>query len=124
MQHRMVKHARILIVDDEKTNVDLLQGLLERAGFGRVESTTDPREAVDMYVKYRPDLILLDLHMPEMNGLAVMDQLNEIAEASYLPILMMTGDITPEARQEGRGPAEYWLQSRRLGPRHPRARPR
>jgi len=100
MQHRMFKHARILIIDDERSNVEILQRLLERAGFGRVESTTDPREAADLYVKYRPDLILLDLHMPEMSGLAVMDQLNEIAEASYLPILMMTGDMTPEARQE------------------------
>jgi putative two-component system response regulator len=100
MQHRMFKHARILIVDDERPNLDLLKRLLERAGFGRVETTTNPREALDLYVKNRPDLILLDLHMPEMNGLAVMDQLNEIAEASYLPILMMTGDLTPEARQE------------------------
>ena len=65
-----------------------------------MESTTDPTDATKLYVQYRPDLILLDLHMPGMDGLAVMDQLNEIAEASYLPILMLTGDITPAARQE------------------------
>ena len=100
MQHKMFKHARILIVDDEPANVDLLSRLLERAGFGRIESTTDPCEAADLYVRYRPDLILLDLHMPGMDGLSVIDQLNEIAEASYLPILMMTGDLTPEARQD------------------------
>jgi putative two-component system response regulator len=98
--HRRFKHARILIIDDEQSNVDLLRRLLERAGFGRVESTTDATQAADLYVRCRPDLILLDLHMPEMDGLAVLDQLNEIAEASYLPILMMTGDMTPEARQE------------------------
>jgi putative two-component system response regulator len=100
MQHRMFKHARILIIDDEPSNVRVLQRLLERNGFGRIETTSNPREAADLYVKYRPDLILLDLHMPEMDGLAVMDQLNEIAEASYLPILMLTGDLTPEARQQ------------------------
>jgi putative two-component system response regulator len=100
MQNRMFKHARILIVDDESANVEMLQRLLERSGFGRIESTTDPREAAQLYVRYRPDLILLDLHMPGMDGLAVMDQLNEIAEASYLPILMLTGDMTPVARQE------------------------
>jgi putative two-component system response regulator len=100
MQHRMFKHARILIVDDEPANVDVLRRLLERHGFGRIEQTTDPREAAELYVRYRPDLILLDLHMPGMDGLAVMDQLNEIAEASYLPILMLTGDMSPEARQE------------------------
>ena len=96
----MFKHARILIVDDEPSNVEILERLLDRAGFGRIESTTDAREAADLYVRYRPDLILLDLQMPNMDGLAVMDQLNEIAEASYLPILMLTGEMTPEARQE------------------------
>jgi putative two-component system response regulator len=100
MQNRMFRHARILIVDDEPANVEMLHRLLERSGFGRIESTTDPREAAQLYVRYRPDLILLDLHMPVMDGLAVMDQLNEIAEASYLPILMLTGDMTPVARQE------------------------
>lgn len=100
MQHRMFKHARILVVDDEQANLTLLQRVLGRAGFSRIECTTDPRHAVDLYVKTRPDLILLDLHMPEMNGLEVMDELNQIAESSYLPILMMTGDLTPEARQE------------------------
>jgi putative two-component system response regulator len=97
---RTFKNARILIVDDEPSNVDVLRRVLERAGFHRLETTTDPREAASMYVRLRPDLILLDLHMPHMDGLAVMDQLNEIAEASYLPILMLTGDISPEARRE------------------------
>ena len=100
MQNRTFKNARILIVDDEAANVALLRRLLDRAGFDKVESTTDPADATQLYVKYRPDLILLDLHMPGMDGLAVMEQLNEIAEASYLPILMLTGDITPTARQE------------------------
>jgi putative two-component system response regulator len=94
------KHARILIVDDEPANVDLLRRVLERAGFTRIESTNDPRETAPLYVRSRPDLILLDLHMPQMDGLAVMDQLNQIAEASYLPILMLTGDMTPESRRE------------------------
>src|SRR5512132_2878427 len=100
MLSRTSKHARILIVDDEPANVDLLRRMLERAGFVRLESTNDPREAAALYVKLRPDLILLDLHMPGMDGLEVMDQLNQIAEASFLPILMLTGDMTPEARRE------------------------
>src|SRR6187431_313287 len=84
MQTRSFKHARILIIDDEPANVELLQRLLERAGFANLEATTEPRQAAELYVRHRPDLILLDLHMPGMDGLAVMDQLNEIAEASYL----------------------------------------
>ena len=97
---RTFKHARILIVDDEPVNVELLTRLLERNGYPRIESTTDPREAAALYIEMRPDLILLDLHMPHMDGFAVMDQLNQLAEASYLPILMLTGDMAPEARRE------------------------
>jgi putative two-component system response regulator len=100
MAPRIFKNARILIVDDEVVNVDLLRRLLERAGFSRIESTNDSREAADLYVKFRPDLILLDLHMPHRDGLEVMDELNQIAEASYLPILMLTGDDTQEAKRE------------------------
>jgi putative two-component system response regulator len=100
MTPRSFKHARIMIIDDEPGNVDLLRRVLERAGFHKVDSTNDPREAVNLYVETRPDLILLDLHMPHLDGLAVMDRLNDIVEASYLPILMLTGDMTPEARRE------------------------
>jgi putative two-component system response regulator len=92
--------ARILIVDDEDRNIDILQRILAKAGFTRVESTNDSREAAAAYVEHRPDLILLDLHMPHMDGLEVMDRLNEIAEASYLPILILSGDLTPEARRD------------------------
>ena len=100
MRHRSIRHARVLIIDDEPANVDELRRMLEAAGVTRIESTNDPREACDLYVQARPDLILLDLHMPEMDGLAVMDQLNEIAEASYLPILMMAGGMSQEARRQ------------------------
>jgi putative two-component system response regulator len=97
---RTFRQARILIVDDESANVELLKRVLDRAGFARVESTCDPREAADLFLKQQPDLILLDLHMPHMDGLTVMDRLNQLAEASYLPILILTGDLAPEARRE------------------------
>ncbi|OFW07318.1 MAG: two-component system response regulator [Acidobacteria bacterium RIFCSPLOWO2_02_FULL_67_36] len=100
MAPRVFRNARILIVDDEPANIEVLRRLLERAGYHRIETTTDPRETEPLYVRLRPDLILLDLHMPEMDGLEVMDQLNQIAEASYLPILVLTGDISQEAKQE------------------------
>jgi putative two-component system response regulator len=100
MPSRTFKHARIMIVDDEPANVDVLMRLLERHGFSRLESTCDPREAESLYMRLRPDLILLDLHMPHMDGFAVMDRLNQLAESSYLPILMLTGDMAPEARRE------------------------
>lgn len=97
---RTFRNARILIVDDEPGNVDVLRKLLHGAGFHQLEATTDARNAASQYIHFRPDLILLDLHMPHMDGLAVLDQLDEIVEASYLPILMLTGDISPEARRD------------------------
>jgi putative two-component system response regulator len=100
MSRRVFTKARILIVDDEAPNVEVLRRLLERAGFTRIQTTTDPREATKLYVNFRPDLILLDLHMPHLDGLAVMDELNQIAEATYLPILILTGDVSPEARRD------------------------
>ena len=79
MMSRSFRNARILIVDDEAANIEILQRILSRGGFGRIETTTDSREAASLYVQHRPDLILLDLHMPHLDGLQVMDQLNEIA---------------------------------------------
>ena len=100
MSTRTFRNARILIVDDDPGSVDVLQRILQRGGFTRIEFTHDPCEAVPMYVRLRPDLVLLDLHMPNMEGLTVLDQLNEVAEASYLPILMLTGDFSQDARRE------------------------
>jgi putative two-component system response regulator len=100
MISRSFRLARILIVDDEQANVDLLRRLLAREGFAHVESTTDSRRAAGLYVRQRPDLILLDLHMPHLTGLDVMARLNDIAESSYLPILVLSGDLTPDARRE------------------------
>ena len=74
--------------------------ILARAGFTGVEATTDSRTVAEIYIRQRPDLILLDLHMPHLDGLEVMDRLNEIAEASYLPILILSADLTPDARRD------------------------
>jgi putative two-component system response regulator len=99
MRDRTLRNARVLVVDDEPTNVELLRETLARAGYSRIEATTDPRQAVDLYIRCRPDIILLDLHMPHLDGFEVMEALGQIAEASYLPIVILTGDLTPEVKQ-------------------------
>ena len=100
MPNRRFRNARILIVDDDPANVDVLRRILEQGGFTRIEWTNDSREACSTYVRVRPDLILLDLHMPEVEGSTVLDQLNAVAEASYLPILILTADLSQEARRD------------------------
>lgn len=93
-------HAKILIIDDEPANVRLLQRLLEQDGFADLESATDPRQALPLFAEFRPDLILLDLHMPHLDGFAVLKQLRpRIPEGDYLPIVVLTADVTAEAKE-------------------------
>jgi signal transduction histidine kinase/CheY-like chemotaxis protein len=91
--------CRILVVDDEEANVDLLTALLEDDGFQHLASTRDPRQVVELYESFAPDLVLLDLHMPHLSGFAVMEQLAELRGADdFLPIVVLTADVNPEAR--------------------------
>ncbi|MGI8550526.1 MAG: HD domain-containing phosphohydrolase [Dehalococcoidia bacterium] len=97
---RAIFDSKILIVDDEFANNRLLERILERAGFTRVRSTTDPHHAVLLYSSFQPDIILLDLQMPNLDGFGILRQLEpEIATGVYVPIVVLTADITPETRQ-------------------------
>jgi signal transduction histidine kinase len=95
-----IKGTRILIVDDEAANVRLLERLLERAGYTNVRSTTDPRQVLPLYNEFRPDLVLLDLLMPHLDGFQIMEKLNPlIPEGAYLPILVLTADVSAETKR-------------------------
>jgi putative two-component system response regulator len=92
--------AHILIVDDQRPNVRLLERILEQAGYATTRGTTDPREVVELFEVFQPDLLLLDLHMHHMDGYTVMEALRTIIPAgAYFPILVVTADITPEAKR-------------------------
>lgn len=82
--------ARILIVDDQETNVQLLECMLRSAGYESVTGTMNPREVCDLHRQNHYHLILLDLSMPGMDGFAVMEGLKEI-EKDYLPVLVISG---------------------------------
>ena len=91
---------RILIVDDEVANVQLLERLLQRTGYADLQSTTDPRAVLPLAATFQPDLILLDLHMPHLDGFAVLEQVRAtMPTGDYLPILVLTADITPAAKR-------------------------
>ncbi len=90
--------ANILIVDDQESNVLLLEGILRRAGYTQITSTMDARLALSIYDDLQPDLILLDLLMPVMDGYQVMEELStRIPEGTYLPILVLTADPSRDA---------------------------
>lgn len=94
--------AKVLIVDDQEYNVSLLERILGKSGFVNVFSTTDPHHIQQLLTEVNPDIILLDLHMPGMDGIQALKLIREqMGEDSYLPVLMLTADNTPKAKQEG-----------------------
>jgi signal transduction histidine kinase len=104
MPELVLKKARFLIVDDEASNVRLLERLLALAKAGYVVSTTDPRRALSLVISEKPDIVLLDLHMPFVNGFTLISQIRtSLPSGEYLPILVLTADITPETRQKALG---------------------
>jgi putative two-component system response regulator len=100
MSQPQTQRGRILIVDDEPANVLLLERLLELAGYSDVHATSDPTAVEGLYGSWRPDLIVLDLHMPVLDGFGVMERLSElIAPDDYLPILMLTADGSQKVKR-------------------------
>jgi two-component system NtrC family sensor kinase len=92
---------RILIVDDQTDNLRVLATVLECSGYANVNCLSDSRNILPTVQEFQPDLVLLDLHMPHVDGLAAMDQLATIIpEVDYLPVLVLTGDSTPEAKEK------------------------
>ncbi|NQV57695.1 MAG: response regulator [Rhodospirillales bacterium] len=90
--------ARILVVDDNATNVQLLETMLSHAGYENVQTTTDPTAVLDLYKKWNFDLILLDIRMPKMDGFEVMGALRQVVNEDYLPILAITAQTDMETR--------------------------
>ena len=93
------KHSRILIVDDQVANICLLQNILSRVGYVNVKSITDSREVFTKIDEFKPDLIILDLMMPDLDGFQVMQQLGTVLSAdTWLPILVLTADATAKTK--------------------------
>lgn len=91
--------ARILIVDDQDANVRQLEMILKSVGCRILEGVTDPRLVLSLFTEFQPDLVLLDLHMPYLDGVAIMKQLSpRISKGAYVPIVVLTADTSPEAR--------------------------
>jgi len=94
----VLKQAKILIVDDLVANVRLLELILGRAGYQNICSTTDSRETVDLFYSFEPDILLLDLNMPYMDGFEVMKRLKVILSERQVPIIMITSDEDQRTR--------------------------
>lgn len=94
-------HARILLVDDDEDNLILLDGALRRAGARFTAQVSDPFAAVGIYREFRPDIVILDLRMPPLDGFTLMQRFREVdGEGRFVPIIMLTGDASPAVKQE------------------------
>jgi signal transduction histidine kinase/CheY-like chemotaxis protein len=95
--------AHLLVVEDEPTNVELLRRVLEREGWV-VDCAANGREALAAVALARPALILLDLMMPEMDGLEFLEQLRRNPAAAAIPVIVITAkELTPQDRQRLHG---------------------
>lgn len=93
--------ARILVVDDDPTIGFLIQTALQVAGYRFVSVVTDAREATDRFRTVMPDLVVLDFHMPHMDGFSLLHRLTaEMPVDLPVPVLMLTADISPEVKRE------------------------
>jgi CheY-like chemotaxis protein len=92
-----ILHGKILIVDDQETNIVLIERMLHNAGYTSVTSTMNPQKVIELHHANPYDLILLDIQMPGMDGFQVMERLKGRAEDKYPPILVITAD--PDHKQ-------------------------
>ena len=96
----MTEHKRVLVVDDEEKITRLLKTYLESNGY-EVETRTMGLEAVDYAKEHQPDLVILDLKLPDISGYEVSDSLRQVYNHDTLPILMLTSLDRPEDRERG-----------------------
>ncbi|HUF64572.1 MAG TPA: HD domain-containing phosphohydrolase [Gemmatimonadaceae bacterium] len=95
------RNARVLVADDEPSNARLLSRILERAGFRHVRATSDARTVLPLYRDMQPDVVLLDLHMPHVDGFGLLVAFrHEVPEGELLPVLVITGDPSADARAQ------------------------
>jgi putative two-component system response regulator len=92
------REARILIIDDQEADTEALRRILRSAGFVSVNSTTVPMNGVTLAQTWEPDLILLDLHMPGVDGFGVLDAIRPQLARDYLPVLMLTDDSSADTK--------------------------
>ena len=93
-------NGRILVVDDEPANTRILHRLLSQAGYTDVDVVNDSRGAIDAYEAFRPDIVLLDLHMPEVDGFAILSELADPSQQGIRPpVIVLTADATRGARE-------------------------
>ena len=96
---RTFPKMKLLIVDDEPLNVALLEEMLLEAGYKQIRSVTDSRTALEVCDSFVPDLVLLDLMMPHVDGFAILHSLRSAGDEVFLPVIVLTADASEETKR-------------------------
>lgn len=91
-------NARILILDDQKLHAFFLKEILQQQGYKNILCLMDPLKAIPTCKEFKPDLIVLDMLMPHLDGFQVMEQLHDFRLEHYLPILAVSADKSTDIR--------------------------
>jgi putative two-component system response regulator len=94
----LYSRMKILVIDDEPANVALLEDMLSEGGYARVKSITDSRLAMETYETFEPDLVLLDLMMPHVDGFTILESLRAAARGSFFPVIVLTADANEDTK--------------------------
>jgi putative two-component system response regulator len=90
--------GKIMIIDDEIANVLVVKKLLERAGYRAFETTTDSSVALSLIHGTRPDVVLLDINMPEVSGVDVLREIRASKQSRHLPVLILTANCDADVK--------------------------
>jgi len=92
--------SKIMLVDDEPVNIRVTRKYLQRAGYANIVATTDPTQAVELVGLERPDLLLLDILMPGVDGLEILRRIRENPRLMRLPVIVLTASSDPEVKHQ------------------------
>jgi diguanylate cyclase len=99
----MAGEALVMMVDDEELVIELIRTYLETAGYKRFVFTTEPRKAVELMLRERPQVVLLDIRMPGMSGFDIMQAMRDESSLQHIPVIVLTSVDDPETKLKALG---------------------
>jgi diguanylate cyclase (GGDEF)-like protein len=99
----MAGEALVMMVDDEELVIELIQAYLDSAGYKRFISTTEPRKALELMLRERPQVVLLDIKMPGMSGFDILEAMRVYPSLQHIPVIVLTSIDDPETKLKALG---------------------
>ena len=110
----LIQTAKVMIVDDEPVNVKVVQKHLKLAGYQHFVTSTDPRPVMEMIAQEMPDVILIDVMMPFVSGLQILEKLHDDEQLAHIPTIVLTASDNEQTKMEALelGAADFLEQAR------------